>query len=482
MPLKVQKAILIQEKIQSKKLRLIRDLSDKRGLDWKQKGDGLKMEENRNQHNQSTDFMKETIKQRPLNRKKLLRRTLLTAAMAMVFGLVACLTFLLLEPVISNRLYPEEEPSTVVFVEENKEDEILPEDMIVEESQILSESTEAPALEEEQIEQVLSEMKLGTEDCISLSKSLYEVVKEVQKSIVTVVGVTSDVDWFNNAYENEGMISGVIIADNGRELLMLADMDAIEAAESFKVTFADNSEYPASLKKKDPNTGLAVLSVSKSLIKRTTSDAVKPVNLGTSAVTNLVGTPVIAVGQPMGMANSLGYGFVTSAGNVINLPDSAYKLVTTDIYGSKQATGILVNLKGQMIGMIDMVYQKEDIGNLVCGIGITELKKMIQSLSNDEGIAYLGIYGADVTKEANEEMEVPFGAYVMKVDMDSPAMEAGLQSGDVITRLGEMEITTYQVLVNALFEYQPEQTVSIGLLRQGPDGYTEMELQVVLGD
>ena len=82
------------------------------------------MEEN---HNQGTDFMKETIKQRPLNRKKLIRRTLITAAMAVIFGLVACLTFLLLEPVISNKLYPEEEPSQVVLVEETKEDEILPE-------------------------------------------------------------------------------------------------------------------------------------------------------------------------------------------------------------------------------------------------------------------------------------------------------------------------------------------------------------------
>ena len=63
------------------------------------------MEEKRNQDH--TDFMKETIKQRPLNRRKLVRRTLITAAMAVVFGTVACVTFLLLEPLISNRIYPE---------------------------------------------------------------------------------------------------------------------------------------------------------------------------------------------------------------------------------------------------------------------------------------------------------------------------------------------------------------------------------------
>ena len=69
------------------------------------------MEERKNQDH--SDFMKETIKQRPLNRRKLVRRTLLTAAMAVIFGMVACFTFLLLEPVISNKLYPEEEPEII---------------------------------------------------------------------------------------------------------------------------------------------------------------------------------------------------------------------------------------------------------------------------------------------------------------------------------------------------------------------------------
>ena len=61
------------------------------------------------------NFMIEKIKERPVNKKKLLRRTLITVSMAVIFGLVACFTFLVLEPVISNWLYPEEEPQVVVF-------------------------------------------------------------------------------------------------------------------------------------------------------------------------------------------------------------------------------------------------------------------------------------------------------------------------------------------------------------------------------
>ncbi len=155
--------------------------------------------------------------------------------------------------------------------------------------------------------------------------------------------------------------------------------------------------------------------------------------------------------------------------------------MTTDMYGSSNASGILVNLKGQIVGIIDMSYNSSDIKNLVSAVGITELKKVIESLSNDRDIAYFGVYGTDVTEKANQELGVPFGAYITEIDMDSPAMNAGIQSGDVITWVKGTEIKNYQNLVKALLLEEPERTLSVGLMRQGPDGYIEMEVSVVLG-
>lgn len=435
------------------------------------------MEENRNQEN--TDFMKETIKQRPLNRKKLVRRTLITAAMAVIFGMIACFTFLLLEPVISNRLYPEEEPQTVVLVEEVEENEILPEDMIADESQMQAENEEVPALEDEQIAQVLSEIKLGSEEYISLFSSLNEVAKEAHKSVVTVVGVTSDVGWLDNEYESEGAVSGVIIADNGRDLLILANAGSIRDADSLKVIFADGQEYQASIKKRDNHTGLAVISISKSIIRSSTLEAVKAANLGTSGI-SLVGSPIIALGRPMGTEGSLCFGNITSLGNITELPDSDYKYMTTDIYGNLNASGILINLRGQVVGIIDMSQSPDDMKNLISGIAISELKKVVERLSNNNDIAYFGVYGTDVTEEANKKMGVPFGAYITEIDMDSPAMDGGIQSGDVIVRLDGTEITNYQQLVRELLLKKPEEEIEIGLMREGPDGYTEMEVSAVL--
>lgn len=437
------------------------------------------MEDNKNQSN--TDFMKETIKQRPLNRRKLVRRTIITAAMAVIFGIVACLTFLLLEPVISNRLYPEEEPQTIVFVEE-EEEEILPEDMIADDSQMYPSPTLPPVvLEDEQIEQVLSEMQLGISDYISLSGSLSHLAREIQKSMVTVVGVTSDVDWFNNEFENEGVVSGVIVADNGKELLVLANISSLKEVDSLRVKFSDKKEYRAEIKKKDNNTGLAVLSVGKTFIHNDTLQAVQPVTLGSSASNTLTGNPIIALGSPVGTEGSVCFGNITSTGNSINLADSTYKQITTDIYGSKNASGILVNLRGQVVGIIDMSYNNQEMGNLLSAIGITELKKTIESLSNDKDIPYLGVHGTDVTKEASEELGVPIGAYIKNIDMDSPAMEAGIRSGDVIVRLQEEEVLSYSDFVSKLLVKEPEETVTVGLMRQAPEGYTEIEITVILG-
>lgn len=436
------------------------------------------MEENKNQDN--TDFMKETIKQRPLNRRKLVRRTLLTAAMAVVFGMVACFTFLLLEPVISNRLYPEEEPQTVVLVEETEENEILPEDMIADDSQMQPEPTEPPVLQDEQIAQVLSEVEVGIEDYISIFTDVKDTAKEAGKSIVTVVGVTSDVGWLDNEYENEGAVSGLIVADNGRELLILANVNSIRGADSLKVIFADGEEYNATIKKSDGNIGLAIIAIPKASMKSSTLERVEKANLRASG-SNLTGTPIVALGRPMGTEGSLCYGNITSTENGIRLPDSNYRYMTTDIYGSSSASGVLINLQGQVVGIIDMSYNSSDLKNLISAISISDLTKVVESLSNDKDIAYFGVYGVDVTVEANEELGVPLGVYITEIDMDSPAMDAGIQSGDVIIKVNDLEVTNYKDMVNALLLEKPENTIAISLMRQGPEGYMEMETSAVLG-
>ena len=427
------------------------------------------------------EFMREKIKQKPVNKKKLLRRTVITAVMAVVFGLVACFTFLVLEPVISSRLYPEEEPKEVAFPEETPTEEMKPEDMLVNEEDMEPAEAVEVELVDEQIEEILSqvEFEFNLEDYQALHDELRKLAENASRAVVTVAGVTSDVDWFNNIYENVASASGVIVANNEKALLILVSAGNLKGADSIEVTFCDQTQVEAELVQKDENTGLAILSVPLRDISEETMDVIDIAELGSSNTLNLLGTPVIALGSPLGTSGSISYGVVTSTGTVIDLPDAAYKKITTDIYGSRNATGILINLKGLVIGIIDNVNTSNDMGNLLTAYGITELKRTIEQMSNDRERAYLGVHGADVPREAIEDTQIntPPGAYIRSIEIDSPAMEAGIQGGDVVIRVNETEITTYNELLNIIQSSKPEDILTFTLMRQGH----EMSVSVTLG-
>ena len=422
------------------------------------------------------DFLRETIKQKPVNKKKLLRRTLITVAMAVVFGLVACFTFLVLEPVISNRLYPEEEPEEVRFPEETETEEMKPEDMLVEEEQEPIVEIVQTELEDEQIEKLLSQVQFDLSDYQLLYEEMAEQARKASRSVVTVTSVVSDVDWFNDIYENEASASGIIVANNGRSILILVSAGTLSDADSIIVTFYDQAKVNAELVRKDTATELAILSVSLMDIEEETMDVIKIASLGSSNG-KLLGTPVMALGSPMGTSGSVCYGVVTSEGTVIDQVDSAYKMITTDIYGSRNATGVLFNMEGTVVGIIDNISTTNDMGNLLTAYGISELKRTIEKMSNNRDRAYLGIHGTDVPREAGVELGVIEGTYIKEVEMDSPAMAAGIQNGDVIIRANETPITSYNRLLDVLYDSEPEDTVEFVLMRQG----REMNATVTLG-
>lgn len=425
------------------------------------------------------DFMREKIKQKPVNKRKLLRRTLITVVMAVVFGLVACVTFLILEPVISNRLYPEEEPQEVVFPEETLMEEMNPEDMLVNDEDEEEPQPVEVELEDEQIEELLSQVQFGLEDYQSVYKELMKLAQKADRAVVTVAGVTSDVDWFNNIYENVASASGVIVANNNKAILVLVSAGTFNGADTIEVTFCDQTQAQAQIVQKDPYTGLAILSIPLPSISKETMDAIDIAELGSSNSSSLLGTPVIAMGSPLGTGGSVCYGVVTSTGTIIDMPDAAYKKITTDIYGSRNATGVLINLKGMVIGIIDNVNTSNDMGNLLTAYGITDLKRTIEQMSNDKERAYLGIHGADVPREALEDsdIDIPPGTYIREIEIDSPAMAAGIQSGDVVIQVGEVSVNNYNDLLNIIRGAKPEEIQTFTLMRQGH----EMKVDVTFG-
>ena len=441
----------------------------------------LNPEDNKNSNLADTNFISEKIKQRPINRKKLLRRTLITVSLAVVFGIVACLTFLILQPVFSDKLYPESEPEAVSFPEETPSEELTPEEMFADDNQIAA--SEALSLEEsqkDQIDQAIASYSFDSADYEKMILSLRNVTAQVEKHIVKLTAISNDSNWFTDSYETKGSTSGLIVADNGTNLYILVPSASVADAESIGITFSDGSTATSEISLIDTITGQCVLTVQRSQLSENTRQTISPAELDSSSLGSLTGSPVIAVGSPIGIQDSIAVGIVTSEKSPLNLVDSSYKLITTDIYGSSEATGVLINLKGQVIGIIDTSHNSTDMQNQICGIGITELKPLIEDLSNARPRPYLGIHGATVPLDIQNTQNLPSGAYITSTEMGSPAMKAGLQSGDIITSFNGYDINTYDHLITRLAGCSPDDIVSIKIMRQAPDEYIELEIEATM--
>ena len=428
-----------------------------------------------------TGFISEKIKQRPINRAKLLRRTAITFFLAIVFGIVACFTFLFLQPVFSDRLYPEAEPEPITLPEEVADEELTPEEMFADENAIAaSEAQSLEATQKDQIDEALASYSFSPSDYNKLMTSLKGVAEDVGTSIVKVTAVSSDTNWFSDSFESSGSASGVIIANNGTFYYIAVPSAAIADAESIKVTFCDGAQSTATLSLSDDITALSVLSVRRASLTETTRQKVTTASLGSSNSGTLTGLPVIAAGSPIGIQGSISYGILTSEKTPIGLADSNYKLLTTDIYGSPLGSGVITNLNGQVIGIIDMSYNPEGLSNHICAIGITELKSLFEDLSNARNRAYLGIHGTTIPLDVQTGEEIPAGAYITTTEMNSPAMMAGIQSGDIITAINGAEIASYEQLISKLGQCQPEDVITVTVSRQAPNNYVELEIEVTL--
>lgn len=426
---------------------------------------------------QEFTFVTHQVKGRPINKRKLLQKTLITVAMAIIFGLIACVTFLLLESVLSNWLHPQEEIEMIEIPQDT--DEILPQDMLVHEESMLEQSVLEQT--EEVINTLRDEMQFDTAAYEELYRNIYAVTQKIQPSIVTVTGVSQDVDWFNGPYENRGQTTGFLFAQNNLEALILLMSDELIRREELEVTFFNGVQALAVVKGQDVQTGLVVLAVEKELLPSDMLESIQYITLGRSMGMQLVASPVIALGQPMGNQFSVVFGMITSQDTTLNLTDCNYKLLTTDIYGSTQATGLLINMNGQVVGIINQEYNSSTAGNLISAIGITELKAALERMSNGLPNSYLGVKGTDVPEEIRMSLGVPRGAYITEIIMDSPAMSAGIQSGDVIVQVGDMEIHSFAEYTAAINSFQPDNMVDIVLMRQGQQEYQREELTVTLG-
>ena len=392
-------------------------------------------------------FVKEHIKKEPRDKKSFGVLVGRMAVAGAVFGVIAALVFCVFRPVFENLFsrpqqqveLPEEE---VAEPEEKKE----PEQVIIKEEQ-----------------------QMDLKDYQVLQNKLYSVGKKANRSVVLVTGVKNAKDWFNSDYETEGQGTGIILAETNQKYLIVTEKKLIADAKQIEVSFYNDETVEAQLVAYDGNTGIAVLGVEKKLLDKGTTERVSAAKIGSSNVLSQ-GTVVIAIGSPLGEAFSVLTGNVTAADNKITTADMNYDIITTDIVGTKNGSGALLNLDGQVVGLIMQGYSNADNRNTVTALGISKLKDLIERLSNGIAPAYLGLEISSVTEEIAREYHLPEGIYVKNVRLDSPAMEAGIQIGDVVVKMNDEDILTEAQYEEVIRNAKSGQQIRVTVKRMGADG------------
>ena len=414
--------------------------------------------------NEEFSFMNEKIKDKPFYKKKWVKILAATVALAVIFGLISSAVFSKVSDWIENK--KEQEAMTDIKIpQDTVEESVAPE---------VTDSETEPSISET----IVVDPQITVEDYMVLYANFRGLAKDVQKSLVTVTALNNDVDWFNEEYQNRGQCSGMIIGDNGVELLVLTKYSNIESCDGINVTFVDDTIVNAVLKKYDVTTNLAVISINLSDISENTKAKIVKATLGNS-IRLEAGTPVLAIGRADGSEDSMKVGTLTSTHNKQSVVDAEYTILVTDMMKNAGADGILINLNGEVIGIMQEQYLSSNMENVLTAYGISDIKSLLEHLSNNQDIAYLGIKGVSVTNEALKS-GVPSGVYVTEVQIDSPAMKGGIQSGDVIQAINGQKVLSMSELSDVLSRLSNRQNITLEVRRLTRDGYKKTNYQTSL--
>lgn len=416
------------------------------------------LEQKQNSEEEEYSFLQEIIKDEAGDQAKWKHDVLRRIQLGLIFGLVACFTFFACKPWVEKRF------------EENPTEVTIPQDEQQEENQTQQ--------EEEQVQE--QKPVLTTETYQEMLNNLKQVSGEVRKSVVEIQGAVTEEEFSKDQEDKEKSISGMIVADNGQELLILAGELPVKDAKIIRVTFSGDSQCDAILKSRDAGLGLCVYAVQRKNIADAVWAQIETATLGGSKVVSEDDT-VIAVGKLYGCDTIAGYGVIESGENYLDKADGQYQTIYTDVAGDISGSGVLVNIRGEVIGIINTSVRSDDQTNKISGYGISDIKDVIELLSNGKNVPYLGVSGVEVSSEMQGQ-GIPQGVYVKEVDAGSPAMAAGIQSGDIITNIADTDIINLLGYHNTLMKQNVGDKILVRGKRQGTGGeYVDIDFGVTVG-
>jgi putative serine protease PepD len=258
--------------------------------------------------------------------------------------------------------------------------------------------------------------------------------------------------------------SGVLFRDDG---YLITNAHVVSDASVISVVLTDGSRHDATLVGADTDSDIAVVKIDGNGY---------PTVLFGQAATLQVGQQAIAIGSPLGLDGgpTATVGIISALNRTVQTHggnEALTGMIQTDAsIAPGSSGGGLFDTNGALVGITTAVAITESgTEGLGFAIPVEQARKIAEQLVTDGKIArvWLGVRGADMTTSAEQDHGTEGGAMLREVIAGGPAATAGLQSGDVITKIGDVNVTTMSGLVVALGDHKPGDTVAVTYVRNG---------------
>lgn len=402
-------------------------------------------------------FLQEVIKDEVGGTGKRKKRILRKIGVGIFIGLVACFTFSVFKPWVESR------------ISGNPDEVTIPRD------------TKQTA--ENEADRSGKDGNGQKKDIYSKSvKSLSDVAKKGKRSVVSLLVLTGATIGNKEFVSESQSVSGVLIADNGQELLILGPTMEVGETQQIQATFCDGKKYQVTEKKSDANLELTIYAVKESQLEEKTAKSIRLAALGSSYEVKKGDTTVL-LGMLFGQGDAVGYGVLRSSTEKAERADGTYHILGAELAGFTGGSGIMFNRQEEVIGIICDAAGEDAKEELMHAYAISDIKDVMQFLANGESVPYIGIHATDVSENIAEDRRIPRGIYVDKVEADSPAMRAGIQSGDVLTAIGGTDIENFEQYHELLMEEKEGTHLLIkGYRRGAKDQYVAVHFNATVGN
>ncbi len=341
--------------------------------------------------------------------------------------------------------------------------------------------------------------KAGSGTVVNSKGAVTDVSGIVEQTMPAMVAITSTsegtdyYDLFGKYYQQRDRTScgsGFIVGQNDKELLIATNNHVIDGAKTISVQFIDNEVYEATVKGTAASNDIAVIAVKTKSVKDSTMDKIKIADLGNSESLKL-GEIAIAIGNSLGYGQSVTVGYISAKDREI-IEESEKTGVTNKIKAIQtdaainpgNSGGALLNLQGQVIGINSAKIADSSVEGVGYAIPISVATPIIDELMNKDELSedekgYMGVRVKTVTDEASY-YNIPNGVYIEDVSEGGAAQKAGLKTGDIITSINNMEVTTSESLQEKVNSYRKGTEIEVTFQRSNNGSYEEKKVKVKL--